>query len=99
MTISFTYNRRLKCDFIAWRVLADGEIALDLPDGNCCDMTAAIEIAEKIMPAVRRIVTFVGGQPDTEYRLWKGDWMALDKRSNVQGQAADAASCGRSPAP
>ena len=89
--IGCTYSTKLKCAFSAWRVLADGELALDLPDGNCCDMIGAIEIAEKIMPAVWRIATFAGGQPDTEYRHWQGKWLAAPSVV-ITGESAVSAS-------
>ena len=76
MMTGTTYSSKLKCAFNAWRVIADGEIALELPAGNCCDMGGAIEIAEKIMPSVWRIATFMGGEPDTEYRFSGGKWSA-----------------------
>lgn len=41
-------------------------------------MSGAIEIAKKIMPSVRKITTFAGGEPDTQYRLSQGKWLALD---------------------
>jgi len=59
-------------------VLSDGEIALDMPKYNCCDMTGAIEIAEKIMPSVWRIATFTDGKPDIEYILSNGLWSVFD---------------------
>lgn len=75
--IGTTYSSKLQCAFHAWKVIADGELCLELPEDNCCDMDGAIEIAEKIMPAVWRVATFCGGKPDTEYRLMGGKWLAL----------------------
>lgn len=80
--IGTTYSSKLQCAFHGWRVLADGEIALDLPQDNCCDMRGAIEIAETIMPSVWRIAVFADRKPDVEYRHWQGKWQALDMRSN-----------------
>jgi hypothetical protein len=82
-----TYSSKLQCTFHGWRVISDGEIALDMPDGVCCDMGGAIEIAEKIMPSVWRIATFSGGKPDTEYRLILGEWVAFDMHSRQKGGA------------
>ena len=70
------YSSKLQCCFDEWQVIADGELVLILPEGNCCDMTGAIEIAEKIMPSVWRISTYVAGKKDTEYRLECGKWSA-----------------------
>lgn len=74
--IGTTYSSKLQCAFHGWRVLADGEIALDLPQNNCCDMSGAIEIAEKIMPSVWRIAVFADGKSDVEYRHVYGKWQA-----------------------
>lgn len=71
------YSSAMQCDWQAWRVLSSGELALDMPHGNCCDMQAAVAIAEKIMPFVWRIATFSGGVPDTEYRNVCGEWFAF----------------------
>ena len=75
---AIAYSNELQCVFSAWRVLADSEIALEMPAGNCCDMTGAIEIAQKIMPSVWRIATFVDGKSDVEYRFWKGEWISCE---------------------
>lgn len=70
------YSGKLMCCFSAWRVIADGELALEMPENNVCDMRGAIEIAETIMPSVWRIVTFEGEKPGTGYRLSLGKWAA-----------------------
>ncbi len=80
-TYGTTYSSKLKCAFHGWRVLADGEIALDMPENNCCDMSGAIEIAEVIMPSVWKILTFSGEVPDTAYILLNGKWGAYDLRA------------------
>ena len=71
-----TYSSALQCEWSAWRVLEHGQLALDMEDGECCDMNGAVCMAEAIMPGVFRIVTFAGDVPDTEYRLWQGKWSA-----------------------
>ena len=71
-----TYSSALQCEWSAWRVLEHGQLALDMEDGECCDMNGAVCMAEAIMPGVFRIVTFAGDVPDTEYRLWQGKWGA-----------------------
>lgn len=75
--IGTTYSSKLKCAFNGWRVISDGEIALDMPSGALCSMYVAIEVAENIMPSVFRIVTFCGEKPDVEYRLFSGKWTAF----------------------
>jgi hypothetical protein len=44
-------------------------------------MRGAIKIAKNIMPAVWRIATFAGNQPDIEYRLCDGEWLAFERRT------------------
>ena len=84
--IPSAYSSAMQCDWQAWRVLASGELALDMPNENCCDMQAAVDIAEKLMPSVWRIATFSGGAPDTEYRNVRGEWLAFDVSANDQVQ-------------
>ena len=80
--IGSTYSKILQTTFNGWRVLSDGELALDMPADCCCDMRGAIKIAENIMPAVWRIATFAGNQPDIEYRLcFDGEWLAFERRN------------------
>lgn len=75
--IGTAYSSKLQCCFHGWRVIADGEIALYMPEDNCCNMDGAIEIAENIMPSVWRVATFSGVKQDTEYRLSLGKWTAV----------------------
>jgi hypothetical protein len=79
-----TYSKKLKCCFSTWRVVRDGEMALELPDGNCPNMSGVIEIAKEIMPEVWRIETYCDQGPDIEYRISNGEWEAfyLEKRTN-----------------
>jgi hypothetical protein len=79
-----TYSSKLMCAFNSWRVLGDGEIALDMPENNCCDMRGAIEIAQVIMPSVWKISTFSGEIPDAVYILIDGKWGAYDQRYGVK---------------
>jgi hypothetical protein len=76
------YSSKMQCAFIGWRVIADGELALDLPAGNYCDMTGAIEIALHVMPIVFRIVVFVDGAPDIQYCAPDGKWVCLEYRKS-----------------
>lgn len=80
----YAYNDTLVCHFHGWRVVSENEIALDMPKLNCCDMRGAISIAEKIMPNVQRIYTFLDGVPDTEYRATNGKWTAHSYLINNQ---------------
>lgn len=48
---------------------------------NCCDMAECIKLFSAIDPDVRRILTYAGGVPDTEYRKdGSGEWVAIDHR-------------------
>ena len=72
----------LKCDWLAIRSIGNYRIAIDLPAGNCCDMTGAIEIAKSVCPLVSKVETYVGGVRDTAYslhiRAGKLEWEAWD---------------------
>ena len=72
------YSKELRCAWIAWRVETTGELALDLPAGNCPDMTAAIDLARKLMPSVAWVRTYVDGSPDTIYFRGAKGWVALE---------------------
>lgn len=72
-----TYSSKLQCCFKSWRVICDGELALDLPEDCYPDMGGACAIAKEIMPSCFRVVTFVGGNNDTEYWLEGGKWKAI----------------------
>lgn len=71
------YSSKLKCLWSALRPLDERAVALDLQDGNCCDMRGAIELAMAVNPKVQRIETFAGGVPDAEYRLGRSGWEAF----------------------
>src|SRR5574344_25933 len=71
-----TYSSALQCCWSAWRVIDEGQLALDMEQDECCDMRGAIRVAQTIMPCVFRIVTFSGDSPDTEYKLRQGKWSA-----------------------
>jgi len=48
---------------------------------NCCDMSGCIKLFSAIDPNVRRILTYAGGVPDTEYlKDGSGEWVAIDHR-------------------
>lgn len=82
-----TYSSKLQCAFNGWRVVDEGEIALDMPKHNCCNARGAIEIAQVIMPSVWKILTFSGGIPDTMYILIDGKWKAYDQRYEAKKTA------------
>ena len=79
------WSGALQCGWIAWRVVDDGHLALDLPAHNCCDMRAAIEAAQKLCPMVWRIDTYSGDEADTKYVIdgKTGTWLAYDGDSRM----------------
>lgn len=74
------YSKQLGSRFIAWRALGPGELALDLPELACCDMTGAVDIATKLDPDVWRIEVFSGGDPDVRYLKIESGWVSVDTR-------------------
>lgn len=70
-------NAALQCRFEAWEVTGPRSLRLRMPPDNCCDMRAAVEIAEAILPGVKVVATFEGGAESVTY--WKencGEWFA-----------------------
>ena len=69
------YSQKLQCNFIAWRVLTDDALLLELPKWNCCDMGGAILVAKSILPDVRMILVCEEAEQEFEYRLsTNGEW-------------------------
>lgn len=71
------YSDKLQCEWRSWRVVGPLSVAIDCPEGNFPDMTAAISVAEAILPGVREIHTFCDGVADTMYSCVGGRWQAL----------------------
>lgn len=74
--IGLTWSDDLQCEWWCIRVLADGQIALAIAEGHCCDMHGAIRVATAVMPEVWRIKTVAGTVEDTEYWKVDGEWRA-----------------------
>ena len=74
------WSGSLHCNWIAWRVVAEGHLALDLPVHNCCDMRGAIEAAQKLCPMVWRIDTYSGAEASTRYEIdgKAGTWLSYE---------------------
>lgn len=71
------YHRALMCDIISLSYNFDEkELLLYFPEGQCCDMSAAIRIAEGIDKDARQIQTFAGNIPDTVYNFVGKIWVA-----------------------
>jgi hypothetical protein len=82
VSVEASYSSKMRCAFTGWRVLCDGELILDLPAQNHCDMKGALSIAQAIMPGVYRILVNVDDEPDIEYQ-WNGagkQWVCQDYR-------------------
>lgn len=66
----------LKCRWLAWSPEGNGELQLNLPEGECCDMEGVIRVATEIMPNVSSIKTVSGGVQDAIYtRYTNGSWV------------------------
>src|SRR3954451_6899810 len=61
---------------------------LYMADGECCDMSGAIELFQGIDPAVRAINTFSGDEPDTMYFRRGGEWTAYITRPRSARQSS-----------
>lgn len=83
------WSEELQCEWEAWMPFPGDPLALGLtmPEGACCDMTGCIEVAKRIHPDVRKIITFAGGEPDTVYVLVDGEWAAWPP--TVRGWVSD----------
>ena len=64
------------CRWESWSVVDDTTLRLDLPAANYPNMMSCIQIAEQLMPGVKMIRTYVGGEPDTLYRFALRQWEA-----------------------
>ena len=71
------WSEALQCHWVAWRSVSAGELALDLPPDNFCDMAGAVNTGTVLTPDVWLIHTFVDGVADTCYRKAGGKWAAF----------------------
>jgi hypothetical protein len=80
------YCQRLQCSFFSWAVNAEDELVLYLPKDNCCDMQGAIDVAEEIMPCIKKIIVRQGSVPDVMYerKSVAKDWICFDLRKKVK---------------
>ena len=77
MAENFIYSSDLMCNWASWSVVCDGNLRLDLPKNNCCDMSAAIKMAQMLCPTVWKISVCVDGKLDVVYFLEEAGWEAL----------------------
>lgn len=86
MSIS-THSDELQCRFESWEVAGPRSLVLRMPEDNCCDMRAAVRIAQAILPSVEAVHTLEGPLFGTTY--WKdndGIWFS----DNRGGRHANA---------
>ena len=67
----------LQCRWRSWRVVGPRALAVDLPAGNCTDMSGAISVAQMLMPEVLELHTFRDGVVDTMHSCVGGRWQAV----------------------
>lgn len=73
------YNEQLKCGLTKYAYDFPTQYGeLYFPEGDCCDMTGAIEFFKKIDKDVSLIVTFSGEKADTSYRKGRDSWYAFN---------------------
>lgn len=61
------------------------ETRIFMPRGCCTDMSGAINLARRIDPGVRSVLTFAAGRPDTAYRRHEdGLWEAFSHISHAR---------------
>jgi hypothetical protein len=61
------WHTLLQCQWQSWHAINDHDLALYLPDMNCCSMNGATTLAMALMPDVLVVRVYVGGDPDTYY--------------------------------
>ena len=65
------------CCHLTKMTVTDDEVNLHFPDGECCDMGAAIKLATCATPSVLRIQTWSGEKRDTGYIKEGSEWKSL----------------------
>jgi hypothetical protein len=77
---SYKTSADLGCGLVGVMFGSDSHVILLFPANECCDMTAAIKFAKRLLPGVTMISTIAGSVPDTEYRLEGKEWGAFRSR-------------------
>ena len=77
------WNEMLQCEWKSVRLVGDDTVQINLPPGNCADMTGAIEFATLVLPSVALIRTYSDSIRDAEYRKIGGTWVPRLPRSAV----------------
>lgn len=76
-------GRELGCGLCGIAFGGDDTVILQLPPGECTDMTGAIALATAILPDCRRILTVADAYPDTSYhKRADGQWVARMAREH-----------------
>ena len=72
-----TRDRGLMCHCHSVLVHPKGVVVINIPAGECTDMSGAIRVAEAVESDVRRIEVMAGGKLDIVYhRPRNGEWVA-----------------------
>ena len=72
------WDERLKCDVVSLVYDFRSHTGqLNLPDGDCCDMSGCLALFEAIDPKVTAINTHSGDKADTVYRKEGTEWKAF----------------------
>jgi hypothetical protein len=48
-----------------------------MPEGNCTDMSKTIKFFVNQIPQITHIVTWAGGNLDTQYVIHDGEWISI----------------------
>lgn len=73
-----TRSAVLQCRWSSWSVIDDGVLRLDMPEGQCCSIDGAIQVAQAMCPGVFRIDAYSGGVSDVTYINGRDGWKAYE---------------------
>lgn len=71
------YCATLVCNLVGITLARDAA-HFYFPEGDCCDMSGAIKIAETLSAGIKCIVTYSGAVPDTIYQKQRGEWRSCN---------------------
>lgn len=73
LPITGVMNNRMSC-CLRGITCSRHDVVFYFPEGDCCDMNGAVEVATAVHPKCKRIITISGDKLDTVYGLEKGGW-------------------------
>lgn len=68
--------RELMCDCLGVEIPSPTHVIIRVPEGQCTDMSGAIQLAQRVAPDVSLVETWVGDARDTCYACLGGQWVA-----------------------